>query len=141
MRFVGRSVLNLILLSALTGFSGLGCVLSQSTSGTGLTEEQVDAIVVGGSLRADVASVFGAPDEIIYSNLEHDPLFERAYKYSRRRRKTTFFTLILFSGARTDVNHDEVVIFFDDFGVVEGMAARLDMDRPRYGAPWGDDDK
>lgn len=141
MRFVRRSAPILILLSTLVGFSGMGCVLSQSTSGTGLSEEQVDAIVVGGSLRADVAAVFGAPDEIIYSNLEHDPLFERAYKYSRRRRKTTFFTLILFSGARTDVNHDEVVIFFDDFGIVEGMAARLDMDRPRYGAPWGDDDK
>lgn len=141
MRFARRSAPILILLSTLVGFSGMGCVLSQSTSGTGLSEEQVDAIVVGGSLRADVAAVFGAPDEIIYSNLEHDPLFERAYKYSRQRRKTTFFTLILFSGARTDVNHDEVVIFFDDFGIVEGMAARLDMDRPRYGAPWGDDDK
>ena len=141
MKRPAHSALTLALLSALVGFSGLGCVLSQSTNGTGISEEQVDAIVVGGSLRSDVATVFGAPDEIIYSNLEHDPLFERAYKYSRRRRKTTFFTLILFSGARTDVNHDEVVVFFDDYGVVEEIAARLDMDRPRYGAPWGDDDK
>lgn len=141
MRYPRPSALKSILLSSLVAFSSLGCVLSQSTSGTGLSEEQVDAIVVGGSLRADVTAVFGAPDEIIYSNREHDPLFERAYKYSRRRRKTTFFTLILFSGARTDVNHDEVVIFFDDFGLVEGIAARLDMDRPRYGVPWGDDDK
>jgi outer membrane protein assembly factor BamE (lipoprotein component of BamABCDE complex) len=131
----------LALIATLIGFSGLGCVLAQSTTGTGLTAEQVDAIVVRGSTRADVATVFGAPDRIIYSNLEHDPLFERAYKYSRSRRKTTFFTVILFSGARTDVNHDEVVIFFDDFGLVEDIAARLDRDRPRYGAPWGDDDK
>ena len=141
MKRPAHSALTLALLSALVGFSGLGCVLSQSTNGTGISEEQVDAIVVGGSLRSDVATVFGAPDEIIYSNLEHDPLFERAYKYSRRRRKTTFFTLILFSGARTDVNHDEVVVFFDDYDLVEEIAARLDMDRPRYGAPWGDDDK
>ncbi len=136
-----RSILISVLVSSLLGLSGLGCVLAQSTNGTGISEEQVDAIVVRGSTRADVASVLGAPDEIIYSNLEHDPLFERAYKYSRRRRKTTFFTVILFSGARTDVNHDQVIIFFDDFGLVEDVAARLDMDRPRYGAPWGDDDK
>ncbi len=136
-----RSILISVLVSSLLGLSGLGCVLAQSTSGTGISEEQVDAIVVRGSTRADVASVLGAPDEIIYSNLEHDPLFERAYKYSRRRRKTTFFTVILFSGARTDVNHDQVIIFFDDFGLVEDVAARLDMDRPRFGAPWGDDAK
>jgi len=136
-----RSTLVPVLVSSLLAASGLGCVLSQSTSGTGISEEQVDAIIVGGSTRADVANVLGAPDEIIYSNLEHDPLFERAYKYSRRRRKTTFFTLILFSGARADVNHDQVVIFFDHFGLVDDVAARLDMDRPRYGAPWGDDDK
>ena len=136
-----RSLLFFLGLTLWLASSSLGCVLSQSTTGTGLTEEQVDAIVVGGSTRADVATVFGAPDEIIYSNLEHDPLNERAYRYSRRRRKTTFFTLILFSGARTDVNHDQVVVFFDDFGLVEEIAARLDMDRPRYGGPWGDDDR
>ncbi len=133
-----------MLLASMLGMLGLtsaGCVLSQTTNGTGISEEQVYAIVVGGSTRADVARVFGTPDEIIYSNLEHDPLFERAYKYKRMRRKTTFFTLILFSGARTDVNHDQVIVFFDDFGLVEEIAARLDMDRPRYGAPWGDDDK
>ena len=136
-----RSILASILVSSFLGLSGLGCVLSQSTRGTGISEEQVGAIVVGGSTRADVAKVLGAPDDIIYSNLKHDPLFERAYKYSRQRRKTTFFTVILFSGARSDVNHDQVIIFFDDFGLVEDVAARLDMNRPRYGAPWGDADK
>lgn len=82
-----------------------------------------------------------APDEIIYSNLEHDPLFERAYRYSRKRTKTTFFTVILFSGARSDSNHDRVIIVFDDAGLVSDIAARLELDRPRYGGPWGDDDK
>jgi len=136
-----RSSLRLVGFAILMASTGLGCVLSQSTTGTSIQREQVDAIVVGGSMREDVTSVLGAPDEIIYSNLEHDPLFERAYKYSRRRRKTTFFTVILFSGSRADVNHDEVIVFFDAFGLVEDVAARLDMDRPRYGAPWGDDDR
>lgn len=130
-----------ILLLSVVGILGSGCVLSQTTSGTPLSEQQVDEIVVGVSTRADVARVLGAPDEIIYSNLEHDPLFERAYKFTRKRSKTTFFTLILFSGARSDINHDQVIVFFDDGGLVEDVAARLDMDRPRYGAPWGDDDK
>lgn len=136
-----RSSLRLAAVVVVATSASLGCVLSQSTSGTSIHQEQVDAIVVGGSTREDVASVLGAPDEIIYSNLEHDPLFERAYRYSRRRRKTTFFTVILFSGSRADVNHDEVIVFFDAFGLVEDLAARLDMDRPRYGAPWGDDDR
>ena len=135
-----HSLIGLALASVLLT-SAPGCVLSQSTSGTTISQEQVDAIIVRGSTRQDVANVLGAPDKIIYSNLEHDPLFERAYQYSRRRRKTTFFTVILFSGARADVNHDEVIVFFDEFGLVEDVAARLDMDRPRYGAPWGDDDR
>ena len=133
---IHRLVLTLLLFSLSSG----GCVLSQSTDGTGLLDEQVGAIVVGASTRADVARVFGAPDEIVYSNLEHDPLFERAYKYDRERSKTTFFSLVVFSGARTDVNRDSVIVFFDEQGVVEDIAARLDMDRPRFGAPWGDDD-
>ena len=134
------SLTSILLVSAI-GVLGPGCVLSQSTSGTSLSEQQVAELVVGVSTRADVARVLGAPDEIVYSNLEHDPLFERAYRFTRRRRKTTFFTLILFSGARSDINHDQVIVFFDDAGLVEDVAARLDMDRPRYGAPWGDDDK
>ena len=127
-------------LVALLCCAGLGCVLSQRTDGTRITHAQVAAIEVGRSTRADVVRVLGAPDRIEYSNLEHDPLFERAFQYERTRRKTTFFTLILFSGARTDQNADKVIIFLDDNGIVEDVAARLDMDRPRYGAPWGSDD-
>ncbi len=134
-------ILKSILFLFAIGVFGSGCVLSQSTSGTGMSEEQVAEIVVGVSTRADVARVLGAPDEIIYSNLEHNALFERGYRYTRKRSKTTFFTVILFSGARSDVNHDQVVVFFDNEGMVEDIAARLDMDRPRYGGPWGDDDK
>ena len=136
---ISSTIHRLVLTSLLSLASG-ACVLSQSTDGTGLHDEQVGAIVVGTSTRADVARVFGAPDEVVYSNLEHDSLLERAYKYDRERSKTTSFTVILFSGARTDVNRDSVIVFFDEQGVVEDIAARLDMDRPRYGAPWGDDD-
>ena len=119
---------------------GGGCVLSQTTDGTTIREDQVAAIVPGTSTRADVLRVLGSPDEIQYSNREHDPLFERGFVYDRERRRTTFFSLILFSGARTDENRDRVVVFFDDQGVVEDIGVRLDMDAPRYGSPWTGDE-
>ena len=116
-----------------------GCVLAQTTDGTKIQDADVDGIVVGQSTRADVVRMLGAPDEIIYSNLEHDPLFERAYRFRRTKRRTTFFTIIIFSAARTDKNEDNVIVFFDDDGVVEDVAVRLDMNEPGYGKPWGGD--
>jgi outer membrane protein assembly factor BamE (lipoprotein component of BamABCDE complex) len=116
-----------------------GCVLAQTTRGTPISDDRLVQITPGTSTREDVARLLGAPDEIIYSNFEHDPLFERAYRYERTRRKTTYFTLVIFSTARSDTNEDVVVVFFDDRGVVEDVASRLDMDRPRYGPPWGDE--
>jgi len=117
-----------------------GCALSQTTDGTRISRVQVEQIVVGQSTRADVSRILGAPDEIIYSNRKLDPLFERAYRYKRSRRKTTFFTLIFFSASRADANNDNVVVFFNDQGIVEDIGARLDMDAPRYGTPWGGPD-
>jgi outer membrane protein assembly factor BamE (lipoprotein component of BamABCDE complex) len=123
----------------LLAFALQGCVLAQTTRGTPISDETIDRIVPGTTTREEVSRLLGAPDDIIYSNLEHDPLFERAFQYERTRRKTTFFTIILFSTARTDTNKDVVVVFFDDEGVVQDVASRLDMDRPRYGTPWGED--
>jgi outer membrane protein assembly factor BamE (lipoprotein component of BamABCDE complex) len=116
---------------------GAGCALSQTTDGTPLDSERVGQIVVGRSTRADVQRLLGTPDEIIYSNLEHDPLFERAFRYHRTKRRTTYFTVILFSASRADSNSDNLIVFFDDGGVVEDVGSRLDVDKPRYGLPWG----
>jgi outer membrane protein assembly factor BamE (lipoprotein component of BamABCDE complex) len=126
-------------LVALLASASLGCVLSQATDGTSISDEQIAVIQPGTSTRADVVRVLGAPEKVIYSNFEHDPLFERAFQYKRTRRKSTFFTLILFSGSRSDTNVDNLIVFFDDKGVVEDVAARLDMDRPRFAWPWSDD--
>jgi outer membrane protein assembly factor BamE (lipoprotein component of BamABCDE complex) len=125
-------LLPLVLLSGLSS----GCVLSQTTDGTSITDAQVGQVVVGRSTRADVGRILGAPDEIIYSNREHDPLFERAFRYHRTKRKSTFFTLIVFSTARADTNSDNVIVFFDDAGVVVDIGTRLDMDAPSFGTPW-----
>jgi outer membrane protein assembly factor BamE (lipoprotein component of BamABCDE complex) len=116
---------------------GAGCALTQTTDGTPLDAERVGQIVVGQSTRADVQRLLGTPDEILYSNLEHDPLFERAFRYQRNKRRTTYFTVILFSASRADSNSDNVIVFFDDRGVVEDVGSRLDVHKPRYGMPWG----
>jgi outer membrane protein assembly factor BamE (lipoprotein component of BamABCDE complex) len=116
--------------------ASLGCVLSQTTNGTKLSGQDVAQIVVGESTRQDVTRILGAPDDIIYSNLEHDHKFERAFVFNRQKIKTTYFTLILFSGMRIDSNRDRVIVFFDDQGVVEDASQRLDMNKPRYGTPW-----
>lgn len=134
---MGRTKPQRVAFLALVAALGAGCVLTQTTDGTKLDHAQVEGIVVGTSTRADVVALLGAPDEIIYSNLEHDPLFERAYSYRRTKRKTTYFTILLFSASRSDANDDHVIVFFDDRGVVEEVAVRLDMDAPRYGMPWG----
>jgi outer membrane protein assembly factor BamE (lipoprotein component of BamABCDE complex) len=131
-KFLVAMLLPLLVLSG----SSLGCVLSQTTDGTSITDDQVGQVVVGRSTRADVGRILGAPDEIIYSNREHDPLFERAFRYHRTKRKSTFFTLIVFSTARADTNSDNVIVFFDDAGVVDDIGTRLDMDAPSFGTPW-----
>ena len=116
---------------------GAGCALTQTTDGTPLDADRIGQIVVGQSTRADVVRLLGTPEEIIYSNLEHDPLFERAFRYHRTKRRTTYFTVILFSASRADSNSDNLIVFFDDHGVVEDVGSRLDVDKPRYGPPWG----
>jgi outer membrane protein assembly factor BamE (lipoprotein component of BamABCDE complex) len=136
---IRRNPARLALLLVCAPFLTQGCVLSQTTDGTQLIDEEVAKIVVGKSTRADVARILGAPDSILYSNLEHDPLFERAFRYHRTKRKTTYFSLILFSASRAETNSDNVMVFFDERGVVDDIGVRLDMDEPRYGTPWSDD--
>ncbi|MCA8959619.1 MAG: outer membrane protein assembly factor BamE [Planctomycetes bacterium] len=114
-----------------------GCVLSQQTEGTSLRDEQVGEIQVGVSTRSDVTRLLGPPDEIIYSNREHDALEERAFRYRRSRTKQTAMFLILFSTHRSDTKYDHVIVFFDDRGVVENIGLQLDSDEARYGLPFG----
>jgi len=116
-----------------------GCVLSQTSDGTQIIEADVARIVVGTSTRSDVTRILGAPDRIIYSNREHDPLFERAFRYHRTRRVTTYFSVLLFSSSKAESNSDNVIVFFDARGVVEDLGVRLDMDEPAFGIPWSRD--
>jgi outer membrane protein assembly factor BamE (lipoprotein component of BamABCDE complex) len=113
-----------------------GCVLAQTTEGTSLVAEQVAQLQPGVSTRADVSNLLGAPDEVIYSNKEHDPLFEQAYRYRRTKTRQTALFLILFSTFRSDQKWDHVMVFFDERGVVEHIGMQMDQDHAEYGMPW-----
>ena len=79
-----------------------GCVFAQTTDGLPLDLARIDTIVPGESTRIEVTGLLGAPDEIIYSNREHDALLERAFIYKRTRSRNTFFTIIIFSTSRKE---------------------------------------
>ena len=78
----------------------------------------------------------GPPDEVIYSNLEHDPLFEQAYRYRRTKTKQTALFLLIFSTFNSDTKWDHLMVFFDQAGVVEHLGVRLDADEAEYGLPF-----
>ena len=124
-------VLLSVLLSASLGLSG--CVLAETTSGTGLPSDPVLGIEVGVSTRSDVTRLMGPPDEVIYSNREHDPLFEQAYRYRRGKTRQTALFLLIFSSFKSDAREDHVMVFFDENGVVEHVGKRLDREDAEYG--------
>ncbi|MGE3165503.1 MAG: hypothetical protein AB7O52_11400 [Planctomycetota bacterium] len=116
--------------------SGSGCVLSQTTQGSGLEDTPYAQLIPGQSTRADVTRLLGPPDEVVHSNREHDPLFERAFLYKRSRSRQTAMFLILFSTHRSDTKYDSIAVFFDDQGVVEHVGSRLQARESSYGMPW-----
>lgn len=129
-----RTALAIGLLVASLSLSG--CVLSQIEDGSRLIDEAVAQIAPGSSTRADVTRLLGPPDEIVHSNKEHDPLFEKVYIYKRPRTRQTGLVLVIFSTYRSDTRYDKVAIFFDERGVVEHVGARLDATEASYGMPW-----
>jgi len=130
MRWIG------VLTLAIAPAAMTGCVLSQTTEGSGIDVEKVERIVPGQSTRADVTRLLGPPDEVVYSNKELDPLFEQAYRYKRSKERQTAMFLILFSTFRSDEKFDHVMVFFDEEGAVEHVGTKLNSDLSSYGMPW-----
>jgi outer membrane protein assembly factor BamE (lipoprotein component of BamABCDE complex) len=109
------------------------CVLAETTDGNPLPPQMVAEIQPGVTTRAEVAAMLGAPDEVVYSNREHDPLFERAFRYRRTKTRQTALFLLLFSTFQSETRWDHVLVFFDDAGVVENVGVALDRDDAEYG--------
>ena len=108
------------------------CVLANTTDGIAIPPDPVEQIVPGESTRADVTRLLGPPDEIVYSNRKLDPLFEQAYRYRRRKTKQTALFLLVFSTFRSDTRYDQVMVFFDESGVVEHVGVQLERDNTEY---------
>lgn len=135
LRCVGHAIASALVI-ALVSSLVTGCVLSQVTDGTPLDSESIASIAPGSSTRKDVVRLLGPPDEVVHSNREHDPLFEKVYIYKRPTTRTTGMFLLLFSTHRSDTKHDRVAVFFDEAGVVEHVASRLEGEIAEYGMPW-----
>jgi hypothetical protein len=114
-------------------FLAAGCVLAETTNGTGIEKGAVETLQVGVSTRADVTRLLGPPDEIIYSNKQLDPLFERAFRYRRTKTRQTALFLLIFSTYKSDTRWDHAIVFFDDQGVVQDVGLALDRDDAEYG--------
>ncbi len=128
----------LTLLLILAGSLLPGCAL--------MGREQVDksikpesvAQVKKGMAKEEVTSILGAPQDIIFSNKEHDPLREHAYVFTHRKTKYTAIFLALISFGNMDQKSDRVVVFFDEEGKVAHVGSSLDADRAAYGFPFGE---
>lgn len=128
-------VLGGILLALLC--SGSGCaVLARQQADQPVAAEQVAKVEVG-MTKSQVTDLLGTPQEIIYSNKEHDPLREHAYlfEYSVDKGTAIFFAVVNFGNL--DKKRDRVMVFFDDNGRVQNVARSFNASRARYGFPFG----
>ena len=105
----------------LLGFLALGllggCAFARGTYGEDVKQADVAAIKKGISTRADVAALLGAPDRIIEAN-GHE--FFHYYHYDV---KSGFFSIILLTLTRINVQSEDLFVVFDRTGLVEDVVA------------------
>lgn len=114
-----------------------GCaVLGRQQKQNPLAAERVTQLQKG-MTRAQVVELLGTPDEILFSNREHDPLQEHAYIYEHTVTKYTGITFGVISFGNSDEKKDRTIVFFDDAGRVEAVGASFHSDDASYGFPFG----
>ncbi len=101
-----------------------------------LSPEAVSQITQN-STKADVTRLLGAPQEIVFSNREHDPLREHAYIYDHSTTKFSVISLALVNFGNSDEKSDRVVVFFDEAGKVTHVGATFRAEDASYGFPFG----
>jgi outer membrane protein assembly factor BamE (lipoprotein component of BamABCDE complex) len=104
-------------------------------------EHRIDPAALGnikkGMEKSEVTNLLGAPQEIIFSNKEHDPLREHAYVYQYERTYYTAVSFAIINFGNMDTKKDRVMVFFDDAGRVDHVGASLHADEAAYNFPFG----
>ncbi len=127
----------LLVLLALVAALMPGCaVLGRQQKDSHIQPETVSQVKKGMS-KEEVTALLGAPQEIIFSNREHDPLREHAYIFTHTTTLYTGIFLALISFGNADEKSDRVVVFFDADGKVEHVGATLAADSADHGFPFG----
>lgn len=130
---------NLLLVIALLCISSAlaGCaIMGQQQEDQPISANDVSQIKVG-MTRNKVTDVLGAPQELIFSNKEHDPLREHAYVYEYTRKAGTAIFFLVVNFGNLDTKRDRVVVFFDENGKVSNVGASLHGDDAHFGFPFG----
>ena len=129
-----------------TGFTMVGTLLVLSIPGCAILgrqqkERRIDSVALGeiekGMSKTRVAEILGAPQEIIFSNKEHDPLREHAYVYEHETTHYTAISLAIINFGNATTMKDRVVVFFDEAGKVEHVGASLYAKHSGFGFPFG----
>ncbi len=90
-----------------------------------------------GMTKEEVVTTLGAPQEIIFSNKDHDPLREHAYVYEHQTTLYTAISLAILTFGNMDQKKDRVVVFFGDDETVSFVGASLHAQNAAYGFPFG----
>lgn len=130
-RLVGIPLAGVLLLA------NSGCVvLGRQQKENRLDAGSVESISKGMS-AADVTRILGAPQEILFSNREHDPLREHAYVFEHETSHYTGISLALVNFGEMTRKKDRVVVFFDQAGNVDHLGWSLNARDSSFGFPFG----
>jgi outer membrane protein assembly factor BamE (lipoprotein component of BamABCDE complex) len=124
-------------LGCLTVLAAPGCaVLARQQTDQPVPAEQVQKVEKG-MTKNQVTDLLGTPQEIIFSNKEHDPLREHAYVYEYKIQVGTAIFLGVVNFGNLDQKRDRAMIFFGEDGHVINVAQSLRAADARYGFPFG----
>lgn len=128
----------LVLVAALAALgTGSGCaVLGRAQKDHRISPEDV-AKVQKGMSKEEVTRLLGAPQEILFSNKEHDPLREHAYVFEHSTIHYTGIVFLFLNFGNQDEKRDRVVVFFDEAGKVDHVGKSLKAEDSGFGFPFG----